>query len=214
MNPYEVLGLTSDSDFKDVIKAYRELAKKYHPDLAKSEQERQYFLIIFQDLTNAYNQIKNYADKKQNQQAQMLDADYINYLYSKTNDFLNKNEIENALNTLKIIEKSQKNARIFFLFAKAYKLKGYHKQAIDYFRKTLVFESYNIEALLGLAGCYESIGLKKTAIGIYNEVLRWQPDNKIALDSLNRLYVKENFLNKLFNNLRGSKDKKDKGNNT
>ncbi|HHS49158.1 MAG TPA: tetratricopeptide repeat protein, partial [Desulfurella acetivorans] len=113
-----------------------------------------------------------------------------------------------ALNTLKIIEKSQKNAKIFFLFAKSYKAKGYYKQAIDYYRKTLELENYNVEALLGLANCYEKIGLKNTAIKVYLEVLEWEPNNKTALDKLNSLQKKETFFDKLFSNFRGKKDQK------
>jgi molecular chaperone DnaJ len=208
MDPYKVLGLTSDASIDEVVKAYRDLAKKYHPDLAKDEKEKQYLLDIFQDVTNAYNQIKNSPLNKETVPKTQIDSDYLKYLTLKAEEFLNKNEFDNALNTLKIIEKSQKNAKIFFLFAKTYKAKGYYKQAIDYYRKTLELENYNVEALLGLANCYEKIGLKNTAIKVYLEVLEWETNNKIALDKLNSLQKKETFFDKLFSNFGGKKDQK------
>jgi curved DNA-binding protein CbpA len=208
MDPYKVLGLTNDASIDDVVRSYRELAKKYHPDLAKDEKEKQYLLNIFQDITNAYNQIKNSPLNKETISKTQIDSDYSNYLILKVEEFLNKNEFDNALNTLKILEKSQKNAKVFFMFAKAYKAKGYYKQAIDYYRKTLELENYNVEALLGLANCYEKIGLKNTAIKIYLEVLEWEPYNKIALDKLNSFQKKETFFDKLFSSFRSKKDQK------
>jgi molecular chaperone DnaJ len=96
----------------------------------------------------------------------------------------------------------------FFLFAKTYKAKGYYKQAIDYYRKTLELENYNVEALLGLANCYEKIGLKNNAIKVYIEVLEWEPNNKIALDKLNSMQKKETFFDKLFSSFGSKKDQK------
>jgi len=32
MNPYEVLGISSNADLEEIQKAYRELRRKYHPD--------------------------------------------------------------------------------------------------------------------------------------------------------------------------------------
>lgn len=208
MDPYKLLGLTSNANISEVIKTYRELAKKYHPDLAKNEEERQYLLNIFQDLTNAYNLIKSLHENNKVSSKFEIDSDYTKYLIIKAEEFLSKNEFENAISTLKILEKTQKNAKLFFLFAKAYKAKGYYKQAIDYYRKTLEIENYNVEALLGLANSYEKIGLKNTALKTYYEVLEWESDNKIALDKINSLQKKETFLEKLFLNFRSKKDKK------
>ncbi len=208
MDPYKILGLTSDANLDSVNKAYRELAKKYHPDLAKNDEERQYFLSVFQDLTNAYNQLKNLSSSRQSELKIEIDQDYAKYLIAKIEDFLNKHEIDNALNTLKMLVQKQKDAKVFLLFAKTYTAKGYYKQAIDYYRKTLELENYNIEALIGLANAYEIIGLKNTAIKVYSEVLEWEPNNKFALDKLNQLQKKETFFEKLFSSLGSKKNKK------
>ena len=32
MNPYDILGISSDASDEEVKKAYRKLSKKYHPD--------------------------------------------------------------------------------------------------------------------------------------------------------------------------------------
>ena len=49
---YEVLGVGRNADEKEIKRAYRKLAKQYHPDMnpgdAKAEQK-------FKEITEAYN---------------------------------------------------------------------------------------------------------------------------------------------------------------
>ena len=55
-DPYKVLGLGSDASDEDVKRAYRRLAKKYHPDLNPGDQEA---ARRMQEVNAAYEQIKN-----------------------------------------------------------------------------------------------------------------------------------------------------------
>ena len=36
---YEILGVSADAEQKEITKAYRALAKKYHPDYNKGKEE-------------------------------------------------------------------------------------------------------------------------------------------------------------------------------
>jgi molecular chaperone DnaJ len=55
MNPYEVLGLNSSASLKEVEKAYRDLAKKYHPDLNQDDITS---ADKFKDVQKAYELLK------------------------------------------------------------------------------------------------------------------------------------------------------------
>jgi len=55
-DPYKVLGLGPDATDEDVKRAYRRLAKKYHPDLNPGDQEA---ARRMQEVNAAYEQIKN-----------------------------------------------------------------------------------------------------------------------------------------------------------
>ena len=50
MNPYSILGISSDSSKDDIKKAYRKLAMKYHPDKGGDPKK-------FQEINNAYEEL-------------------------------------------------------------------------------------------------------------------------------------------------------------
>lgn len=53
-NPYEVLGLKSDSSQEEIKKSYRKLAKKYHPDLNPGNREAE---KKFKEVSHAFDLI-------------------------------------------------------------------------------------------------------------------------------------------------------------
>lgn len=55
MNYYEILGVTPESSTSDIKKAYRKLAKKWHPDKSKEKDATE----KFQKITAAYNTLKD-----------------------------------------------------------------------------------------------------------------------------------------------------------
>ncbi|AQW85921.1 DnaJ-like membrane chaperone protein (N-terminal terB-like domain) [Campylobacter pinnipediorum subsp. caledonicus] len=60
--PYEILGVSKDSDFKDIKKRYRELVKKYHPDILMGQGESDEVIEKstkkLQEINEAYEEIK------------------------------------------------------------------------------------------------------------------------------------------------------------
>ena len=55
-DPYRVLGLTPDATDEEVKRAYRQLAKKYHPDMNPGDA---YAAQKMNEINAAYDQIKN-----------------------------------------------------------------------------------------------------------------------------------------------------------
>ncbi|MEM1562737.1 MAG: DnaJ domain-containing protein [Candidatus Bathyarchaeia archaeon] len=54
-DPYVILGLPKTATRKQIEEAFRELARKYHPDLNKDPEARE----KYKDVVWAYNQLKN-----------------------------------------------------------------------------------------------------------------------------------------------------------
>ena len=65
-DPYKVLGVSPDASDEDIKRAYRRLAKKYHPDLNPGDQEA---ARKMQEVNAAYEQIKNPEKFQQQQQS-------------------------------------------------------------------------------------------------------------------------------------------------
>ena len=57
---YEVLGVSKDADDATIKKAYRQLAKKYHPDMNPGDKEAE---IKFKEASEAYAVLSD-ADKR------------------------------------------------------------------------------------------------------------------------------------------------------
>ena len=58
-NCYDLLNVTRTSSKQDITKAYRTLAKKYHPDMAKTIDDKQKFTETFRTFANAYEILKD-----------------------------------------------------------------------------------------------------------------------------------------------------------
>ena len=66
MDPYQVLGVSRSASDEEIKKAYRMLAKKYHPDKNKDDSSA---IKKFQEISEAYNVLgdekaRNEYDKK------------------------------------------------------------------------------------------------------------------------------------------------------
>ncbi len=161
-DPYKVLGVSPDASDEEIKRAYRNLAKKYHPDLNPGDQEA---AREMQRINAAYEQIKNPEAFRQSQQ-QRGHGDYGYYGYGdpfggyqqqsyggQTGDqyqqaaynYIRFGRYREALNTLGSSQK--RDARWYYLSALANDGLGNQVTALEHIRRAVSMEPDNPEYL-------------------------------------------------------------------
>ena len=58
-NCYDVLGVTRDSSKREISKAYRKLAQKWHPDMFRSAEDKETAEKKFMQIATAYETLRD-----------------------------------------------------------------------------------------------------------------------------------------------------------
>ena len=163
-DPYKVLGVGPDASDEDIKRAYRRLAKKYHPDLNPGDQEA---ARRMQEVNAAYEQIKNpekAGPQGQNpygsgfggyydpfggtyQQAQNNSQTGDQYQQAAYN-YIRFRRYQEALNALS--NSTDRNARWYYLSALANNGLGNQVTALEHIRRAVSMDPDNQEYLWAL----------------------------------------------------------------
>ena len=119
MDPYRILGVSRDASEEDIKKAYRRLAKQYHPDVNKEPGAEE----KFKQIQNAYQQIMDMKKHGGNDfWQQSYQQNYGNYQqgsysndYQSVISYLNMGQYQAAYNILVNIQ--ERGADWYYLFA-------------------------------------------------------------------------------------------------
>lgn len=124
-NPYKILGVPNGASEEECTKAYKKLAKKYHPDLNPNDSAAADKMA---EINAAYDQIKNsaagsnpfsnggYSSESAYYRRRNAGSSSPDY-YTSAAQFINNRQFAQALNVLKNIE--DKNAQWYYLSAVA-----------------------------------------------------------------------------------------------
>ncbi len=146
--PYSVLGISPNATDEEVAKAYKELAKKYHPDNYTDSPLAEFANEKMQEINAAYDTIR----KQRREQGSTYgsssygsSSSYTNSRYHDVRMMIKGGRIADADQILSGVPDSDRNAEWYFLKGTILYRKGWTEQAYNYFQQACNMEPHNNE---------------------------------------------------------------------
>lgn len=155
-NHYEVLGLPRDATLVQIKRRYRELARKYHPDVAR-DKELAHRLFI--QITEAYNTLSDPDRRRAYDLGLQSEPAYtttrttpagssqsapsgtvVEFLRNAQLAFVKKQYSEALTNCKSVLRVDPRNARAFAIMGDVYRMQGKTSNAIDAYSMALQFD--------------------------------------------------------------------------
>ena len=144
-DPYKVLGVSPNASDEEIKRAYRRLAKQYHPDRNPGDAEA---ARKMQEVNAAYEQIKNPSHSGYGNSGNYGNYDTGDQYLAAAQRYIRFGWYQEALNALNAA--TEKNARWYYLSAVAHSGLGNQMTALEHIRRAVSMEPNNPEYLQAL----------------------------------------------------------------
>lgn len=143
-NPYEVLGISPDASDDEVKSAYRELARKYHPDNYSNNPLSDLAEDKMQEINQAYDQIVQMRSRNSGG-SQYASGSSGSTRFFDIRNMINSGRIIDAETLLDGIPASSRDAEWYFLKGSVLYKKGWLEDAYTHFQNAARMDPNNME---------------------------------------------------------------------
>ena len=114
-NPYDVLEINRNATDEEVKKAYRELAKKYHPDNFKDNPLAELANEKMKSINDAYDQIQHDRADNFSKNSGYYDYSNSNSSFPQIRELINGKRFSEAEIMLEAVNSNERNSEWFYL---------------------------------------------------------------------------------------------------
>ncbi len=140
-DPYEVLGVPKGATQEEIKKAYRKLAKQYHPDNYANNPLADLAAEKFKEINEAYETLSGGSQKSYSGNQQQYGGGAGDF--AQIRNLIHMNRIDEADASLDRL--SNRTAEWFFLKGTIFIRRGWHTQGLNFIRQAVNMEPNNLE---------------------------------------------------------------------